>query len=100
VKYGPRQALESLAVRRPLLLALVAALLATGLLAGCGGDDDNGGDEAAEGKERFDTAYRPINDQFLALGRETGQVITTARGKSNASLATKFESLATRVAAG
>jgi hypothetical protein len=103
VKYGATEAaLQSLAVRRPLVLALATALLTLGLLAGCGGDDDGGnggGDDVAEVKERFDTAYRPINDEFLALGRETGEAITTARRKSNASLATRFESLSTRVTA-
>lgn len=90
-------------MRRPVLLALLTALLAVGLLAGCGGGDDGGGsgagDDAAELKERFDTGYRPINDQFLALGRETGEAINTAKGKSNAALATKFKSLSSRLAA-
>ncbi|HEX8741676.1 MAG TPA: hypothetical protein VF712_00945 [Thermoleophilaceae bacterium] len=81
---------------RALLLALVSALLALGLLAGCG-DDGGKGDDKAELKEAFDRDYPPINDEFVALGNETGETIKTAKGKSNAELATKFESLATRV---
>ena len=81
-------ALQSLAVPRPLLLALVSALLAVGLLAGCGGDD---GDKGAEAKEQFDKGYAPINDDFVALGNEVGETINTAKGKSNSELATKFE---------
>ena len=89
-------------MRRSIVLALVTALLAVGLLVGCDDDDNgggNGGDDAAELKERFDTGYRPINDEFLALGKEVGEVISTAKGQSDAALATKFKSLATRVAA-
>jgi hypothetical protein len=86
-------------VRRHVLLALIAALLAIGLLAGCGGDDDdggNGGDSAAQ-KEEFDEAYAPINDEFLKLGAETQQTIQTAEGQSNEALATKFDELAKQV---
>ena len=86
---------------RTILLALVTALLAVGLLAGCGDDDDGGGggDDPAELKERFDAAYPTINDAFVALGKETGEVIRTAKGKSNAELATTFQTLGTKVAA-
>lgn len=87
-------------MRRPLLLTLVAALLALGLLAGCGDDDNgggNGGDDAAEVKEKFATAYRPINDEFLALGAEVGQAVQSARGKSNSELTRTFGEFADQV---
>jgi hypothetical protein len=89
-------------VRRPLLLALVAALLALGLLAGCGDDDDGGGgggDDAAEVKEEFSKGYRPINDEFLALGAEVGKAVEEARGKSNSELTRTFGDFADRVRA-
>jgi hypothetical protein len=83
-----------------LLLALAAALLGLGLLAGCGDDDDNGGgDDAAAQKEEFDQAYRPVNDELVDIGEDVAQTIRTARGKSNQELATEFGSLAGRVTA-
>ena len=87
-------------MRRPLLFTLVAALLALGLLAGCGDDDNgggNGGDDAAEVKEKFATAYRPINDEFVALGAEVGEAVQSARGKSNSELTRTFGDFADRV---
>jgi hypothetical protein len=85
-------------MKRPFLLALVAALLALGLLAGCGGDDDNGngGDDASAQKEAFDEAYGPINDDLLKTGNDVGTTINTARGKTNAELAVAFRALAAR----
>ena len=78
-------------MRRPLLLTIVAALLALGLLAGCGDDDNGGGgDDAAEVKEEFSKEYRPINDEFLALGGEVGEAVKTARGKTNSELTRTF----------
>ena len=86
-------------MRRPTLIVLIAALLALGLLAGCGGDDDGGGnrDDAAELKKEFSEDYRPINDEFLALGNEVGQAVTTARDKSNSELTRTFGDFADRV---
>jgi hypothetical protein len=82
-------------MRRSLLLMLVAALLGAGLLAGCGGDDD-GGDSQAEVKEQFEKDYRELNDDLLDLGEEVGQAVNSARGKSNAALATQFTALGER----
>jgi hypothetical protein len=86
-------------VRRRWLIALLSALLAVGLLAGCGGDDDGGGkdDEAAEVKEEFSKGYRPINDEFLALGARVGRAVQTAKGKSNSELTTEFGEIADEV---
>jgi hypothetical protein len=86
-------------VPRRTLILLVSALLALGLLAGCGGDDDDGGDGGDSGSqaEKFDEAYKPINDEFVALGEEVQQTIQTAEGQSNDALATKFDELAKKV---
>ena len=86
-------------MHRPLLVTLVAALLALGLLAGCGGDDDDGGggDEAAEVKKEFEEGYRPINDEFLAIGGEVAETIQAAKGKTNAELTRAFGDLAADV---
>jgi hypothetical protein len=75
---------------------LLIALLAIGLLAGCG-DDDGGGDDGAATTEEFDKAYAPINDEFVELGEEVQQTIQTAEGQSNEALATKFDELAKQV---
>lgn len=89
--------LQSLVVPSRLLTLLGAALLAVGLLSGCGGDDGDGGDKSAtELKQEFDTAYRPINDDFVEVGEDVGETIQTARGKSNPALATSFRDLADR----
>jgi hypothetical protein len=90
--------LQSRAVRRPLLTTLVLALLACGLVTGCGGGDGKSSNKA-DVKQRFDTAYRPINDGFLVLGNEVGQTIQTAKGKSDSALATTFSSQASRLGA-
>ena len=86
-------------MRRPTLIALIAALLAVGLLAGCGGDDDggNGVDDAAELKEEFAEDYRPINDEFLALGERTGRAVSTAEDKSNSEITREFGAIADEV---
>ena len=79
---------------RPLLLALISALLVTGLLAGCGGDDKPSQEDV---KKEYDEAYKPINDDFVKLGEEVQQTIQTAEGQTNQALATKFDELAKEV---
>jgi hypothetical protein len=72
---------------------LLVALLATGLVAGCGGDDSSKEDEV---KEKFEEAYKPLNDDIIELGNEVGQAVNSARGKSDEALATQFASLGER----
>jgi hypothetical protein len=85
-------------VRRPWLIALLAALLALGLLAGCGGDDGpSKEEEAAEVKEEFSEGFKPINDDFLALGERVGRAVQTARGKENSELTREFGEIADEV---
>jgi hypothetical protein len=87
-------------VKRSILLALAAALLALGLLAGCGDDDGdggNGGSDPAAQKEEFDKAYKPINDEVVSIGEDVAQTIQTAKGQSDQALATKFGELSSRV---
>ena len=75
-----------------ILAALVAAVLSLALLAGCG-DDDGGG----ASKEDYAEEFKPINDEFLALGEEVANTIRTAKGQTDASLAAKFEQQAESV---
>lgn len=70
---------------------LAAALLALSLLAGCGGGDK------ATGKDDYAKTFRPINDQFLALGREVAGTIRTAKGQTDVLLADKFAEQAKQV---
>jgi hypothetical protein len=72
------------------LATLLAALLALSLVAGCGGDSGPSKDEYAKG-------YKPINDEFVALGREVGTTVQTAKGQTDAALARKFSDQATQV---
>jgi ABC-type glycerol-3-phosphate transport system substrate-binding protein len=106
-------------MKRSLLLILITALLALGLVAGCGGDDDDGsggGDttaqnetttdtgtteteteaEAGGSKEEYDKAFGEINDELLEVGNDVGQTINTAKGKTDAALATAFTDLTER----
>lgn len=68
-----------------IVAALVAAVLSLALLAGCG-DDDGGG----ASKEDYAEEFKPINDEFLALGEEVANTIRTAKGQTDAALAAKF----------
>jgi hypothetical protein len=69
---------------------LIAALLGVGLVAGCGGDD------GPSAKEQFEKDYGEVNDDLLSLSEEVGTAVNTARGKSDAQLATQFASLGER----
>ena len=77
-------------MRRSLLLALLSALLVTGLLAGCGGDDKPSQEEV---KKEYDDAFKPINDDLLEQGEEVGQAVNNAEGTSDEALATQFTGL-------
>jgi outer membrane murein-binding lipoprotein Lpp len=65
-------------------------LLATALLAGCGGTD--------KGKE-FSKDFKPVNDQLLVLGTAVGQAVRTAKGTPDTVLATEFTGFASRLRA-
>ena len=66
---------------------VIAVLLAAGLaLAGCGEDK----------QETFRKEFRPLNLRILALGRDVGQAVTGASGKSDRQIEQQFGALAKR----
>jgi hypothetical protein len=71
------------------LVAVLAALLAVALVAGCG--------DSGTSKEDYAKEYRPINDEFVALGREVGATVQTAKGQTDAALEKRFGDQAKRV---
>ena len=75
------------------MIACLLALCALTLVAGCGG----GGGKSA--KDKYDEAYKPINDQVLAMGQEVGTAVSTAKGKTDVTLASQFSGLSVRVTA-
>ena len=86
-------------MRRPLQLLLISALLGAGLLAGCGGDDEpkqDDGPPQAVLKKEYDRAYRPVNDDILALGEEVGETVSGAADRSEYELYETFNALANR----
>ena len=72
------------------VLLILVALLAGSLQLGCGGDDGTS-------KEDYAKDFKPINDEFLALGREVGTTVQTARGQTDDALAQKFREQSERV---
>jgi hypothetical protein len=72
-------------MKRVLLAGIVIAIA----LAGCGGS-------SGPSLSTFKSGYAAQKTSFDALGRDLQQAITNASGKSDASLATQFSSLASR----
>jgi hypothetical protein len=55
------------------ILACIAALLAFALVAGCGGDDDDDGEDALSAEEyssQIDAELAAFNEEFASLGQE------------------------------
>jgi outer membrane murein-binding lipoprotein Lpp len=77
-------------VARPLSRppALVALLLATSLVAGCGGSDK---------KDRFAKDFKPVNAQLVALGSDVGQALQNASSSSDQALAQSFQGFVVRL---
>jgi outer membrane murein-binding lipoprotein Lpp len=71
---------------------LLAVMLGLSLLAGCGSDKKSG-----PSKEKYAEQYKPINDQFLALGKEVANTVRTAKGQTDVALADKFAQQARQV---
>ena len=70
--------------------AAIALLAGAALLAGCGGG--GGGDKAA-----FKSGYASINRDLLTLGSDVGQLLSQAKGQSDAALAGRFKAFGTRL---
>jgi hypothetical protein len=77
---------------RSIARSLVLVLVAVFLVAGCGGDD-----KGSNTKDKFTAAYKPLNDQLVALGGDVGTAVQSAKGKSDATLATQFALLEKRL---
>lgn len=69
--------------------AAIVLLTAAALLAGCGGG--GGGDKAA-----FKPGYASINRDLLTLGSDVGQLLSQAKGQSDAA-AGRFKAFGTRL---
>ena len=77
---------------RSLRLTFIVVVALTALVAaGCGSSS------SGPSKTDFNNGYKPLNAEILAIGSEVGATIQTAKSKSDAALATTFESLATRL---
>jgi hypothetical protein len=72
------------------LQPIFVLLVATALLAGCGGADKT---------KDFNKGFKGVNDQLLALGNEVGQGISSAKGTPDATLASEFTGFAARLRA-
>jgi hypothetical protein len=78
---------------RTAALAVVLALAVAVPLAGCGGGSSSS--SAADAR----AAYAPVKVQLLAIGKAVGAAVSGAPKQTDATLATQFDSLATRVRA-
>jgi outer membrane murein-binding lipoprotein Lpp len=68
---------------------VVAVLLATALVAGCGSNS----------KSQFSSDFKPINDELLQLGSAVGQAVNNAAKTPDAVLAGEFLGFASRLQA-
>jgi hypothetical protein len=75
-------------LRRTFIVVLAIAAIA---VAGCGSSS------SGPSKTDFNTGYKPLNAEILAIGNGVGTTIQSAKNKSDVVLATTFEALATRL---
>jgi hypothetical protein len=73
-------------------LALLSVVLATALLAACGGDDDK-----APSRADFNRDFNALNERLLTLGDEIGTSFRNVRGKSNEQIETEFGGFSRRL---
>ena len=59
---------------------VLAVVLGLSLLAGCGSDDK------APSKADYAKGYKPINDEFVALGQVVAATVRTAKGQTDVAL--------------
>jgi hypothetical protein len=71
---------------------VLAVVLGLSLLAGCGDDKKSG-----PSKEKYAERYKPINDEFVALGQEVANTVRTAKGQTDVALADTFAQQAKQV---
>ncbi|MEA2375030.1 MAG: hypothetical protein QOD53_1493 [Thermoleophilaceae bacterium] len=69
---------------------IVSVVVAAALVAGCGGG--GGGDKAT-----FKSGYASINRDLLTLGSDVGQLLSQAKGQSDAALAGRFKAFGARL---
>lgn len=96
--------MRSTLISRAAVPAVAALLLAAGLFAGCGSDDDGSTTAASTPATTVSVteaaaAYAPIRAEVLAIGRDIGTTVTGATGETDAALATQFSDLAERTEA-
>jgi hypothetical protein len=75
---------------RNTLRAGLALLLASALIAGCGGSDTDA---------TFKKDFKRVNSELVSLGQDVGQAVNVAQGKPDAVLSRQFLGFATRLRA-
>jgi outer membrane murein-binding lipoprotein Lpp len=78
------------AVTRRLRAAAAALLLASALIAGCGGSDKEG---------KFKDGFKRVNAELVTLGQDVGTAVNGARGTPDVELARQFNRFAARLRA-